>query len=202
MADSGVYRGTVVRVADGQVFVEVALLGVGKALGPCMCVGAFSVGDSVIVAVLGGNINDVAILNVMGVEPPTQGLIAFISATAAAPYVTALVDTFELVDSTHLTVTFTAPASGKVLVRISCSVVVSFGTGTLGIYDGIGIIAEYPLMNPLGYVTGNVSFPLLITGLTPNTSYTYKLVFKGEADPGNMSIDATVTPAVMEVWGA
>lgn len=200
MVDSGVYRGIVVKVNDGQVFVEVAALGVGRSLGPCMCVGDYSVGDNVVVAILGGNMSDVAILTLL--KRPSPALITYAKATAAVEYTTTLIDVYELVDASHLTVTFDAPSSGKVLVRISCIVVLPYGTAGIGIHNGSSVIADYPITTAGGSILGPVSIPLVITGLTAGATYTYKLAFKGAPDQGSMTIDATDAPAVMEVWEA
>lgn len=110
-------------------------------------------------------------------------------------------------DATNLAVTFTAPSSGKVLVRLSSragmSVTTSFGGW--GLREGSTVVADQQVM-----FTGNTqryAATFYVTGLTPGNSYTYKWAFVS----GHTTATHTITmgggltaagQALMEVWEA
>ncbi len=113
---------------------------------------------------------------------------------------TTLVD----LDAANLIVSFTAPPSGAVLVRLS-------GTGWMsstsfnqrwGIRDASAIIA-----GPANVINANsVSYasPVFrVTGLVPGTTYTYRWAWATEGGTAHFRYGApTYGPAVMEVWDA
>jgi hypothetical protein len=117
--------------------------------------------------------------------------------------------TFVDADATNLAVTFIAPASGNVLVRLSgMADIGSDGTFALwNLRDTGGDIAA-----TAGGVTRlaqshYASRPITITGLTPGTSYTYKWGFatSNVSHASRILIDdgtGVAPPAVMEVWSA
>lgn len=120
-------------------------------------------------------------------------------------------------DTTNLRLTFTAPASGKVLVRIQCAV---HGATTspsilLGVLDGStvkGRIApagriESPLAT--AFVLREVVFP--VTGLTPAASYTWDAAYGVETEvastavkyggPNNTTANDAFGAIIFEIWG-
>ncbi len=127
-------------------------------------------------------------------------------------------NTFQDVDAANLVVTFTAPPSGAVLVRLT-------GLGTRvdttatkiywGLRDGSGYVAGTggKVVDSTG-VMFSISQAFTVTGLTPGTSYTWKWAHRPResgatakarlavgGDPSSTGTDAN-GPAVMEVWAA
>jgi hypothetical protein len=118
------------------------------------------------------------------------------------------------IDTTNLTISFTAPASGAVLVRL-------FGhlkSGTAG-QTANWSVAAHSTTTPLGHVAlpvvGAASTPgaavaeFLITGLTPSNAYQYDWIHaNGSAGATFTALGATAAgtttggPAIMEVWSA
>jgi hypothetical protein len=122
-------------------------------------------------------------------------------------------------DATNLTISFTAPASGDVLVRLSACA----NQGDLP-RSGYFCLLDHTTGAQVGdsqYVVGPntstftlaVSVPFLVTGLAPGTAYQYDwgffesstaingifvLVQGAQGVPGNLYS----SPAVMEVWSA
>lgn len=115
---------------------------------------------------------------------------------------TTLVD----VDATNLAVTFTAPASGNVLVRVEAAIVAN-NWGVFGVREGTSILAEGRVQgNSAG--SGSAVRSFLITGVSAG-SHTYKFGFSAGASGGTMNIYAnaqttsgSVGPASIEVWAA
>jgi len=115
-------------------------------------------------------------------------------------------------DATNLAVTFTAPASGNVLVRLTAQSIPDTGANHQGAQHQWGLRESTTTIAGPHTVsrdtTGNgyafaqaasVAFP--ITGLTPGNSYTYKWAHLVTAS-GTANIGASPPngPAVMEVW--
>jgi hypothetical protein len=122
-------------------------------------------------------------------------------------------------DATNLTISFTAPASGDVLVRLSACA----NQGD-SLRSGYFCLLDHTTGAQVGdsqYVVGPntdtftlaVSVPFLVTGLAPGTAYQYDwgffessaatngifvLVQGAQGVPGNLYS----SPAVMEVWSA
>ncbi len=114
------------------------------------------------------------------------------------------------VDATNALVTFTAPASGNVLVRVTCAVQFSnaAGLGQLGLRESTTNITG-PNNVMLGG-TGQGQIVLVspvwkITGLTPASSHTYKLAFS-RTSAGTFSVNQVGSsgawPVTFEVWSA
>jgi hypothetical protein len=115
--------------------------------------------------------------------------------------------TFADVDATNLVVTFTAPASGSVIVVLTAAahtnttVLLGWGLRSSGA-DVTDSKAN------VGYSSGDVqpriSSRVLITGLTVSTSYTYTWSHARTAGTGTCSTEygGATGPAVMEVWSA
>lgn len=114
------------------------------------------------------------------------------------------------VDATNLAITFTAPASGDVLVVLSAFADVS-GTGwdfyQWGLREGTTKVAEGTVMR--ANTQAALSRRFLITGLTAGNSYTYKWAYALLTNPSAASARIIVGqasqpfgPAIMEVHAA
>lgn len=139
-----------------------------------------------------------------------SGLLAY---TAYNPNPTANISTtsstFADVDATNLNVTFTVPASGNVLIRLT-AVGVTNSAAALYVWNlrttgGSNVTGSY-----CG-VTSNtnqlhVSVAIVLTGLTPGASITYRWGHAVTSNSGFIRYgdDGTLInrygPAVMEVW--
>ncbi len=119
---------------------------------------------------------------------------------------TTLVD----VDATNLAVTFTAPASGKVIVRLQAGCYNTGNYGQFGVREGTTNIAVGRVnANNAAGPTAVRSF--LITGISAG-SHTYKFAFSAGGSGGTMNLyyqtddpavaSASIGPASIEVWAA
>lgn len=86
-------------------------------------------------------------------------------------------------DTTNLRLTFTAPSTGKVLVRLRCagSGATTYSVVHLGVLDGAtvkGRVPAFAFMNA-GTTVGLVAFhgEFVVSGLTPSNSYTWDAAF-------------------------
>jgi hypothetical protein len=116
-------------------------------------------------------------------------------------------------DAAALVVTFTTPASGKVLVRLSGVVQVdSTGSAHVGQTQYWGLAEGATPVTGAGVrvcqsIVGSnaaqdyrsASVPFVITGLTPGDAHSYKWTFKTSNSWTQIAISAD-EPAVMEVW--
>jgi hypothetical protein len=92
-------------------------------------------------------------------------------------------------DTTNLRITFTAPASGNVLVRLRCTCIRSTTIPVilLGVLDGSTVKGR---QSPIGAAAGtnlattqsNQEASFVVTGLTPSSSYTWDAAY-GVEDP-------------------
>lgn len=106
------------------------------------------------------------------------------------------------VDSTNLAVTFTVPASGKVLVRLSAPAKPGSGTSYVwGLREGSTSLGENLVNYGSGGVVISASVPLYITGLTPGATKTYKWAHRISFGSSSCGINAQST-ATMEVLAA
>lgn len=105
------------------------------------------------------------------------------------------------VDAVNLAVTFTAPASGRVIVRLSAVSQGPSSGGLWGVRNGTTDVIWG--MASAGAVVSPISRMFLISGLTAGNSYTYKWGFAA-AETGTLGLLCTGSkgPAVMEVWSA
>lgn len=136
------------------------------------------------------------------------GLIGLTSYNPGAATVVARNSTtFADVDATNLVVAFTAPPSGKVLVRLSGSVNTDIGGAAQAqwnLRDSVGDIANtkvYASGNSQGYL--GVTRSIVATGLTPGTAYSWKWGHAVEVTGGagvRTGFGGSHGPAVMEVW--
>lgn len=109
------------------------------------------------------------------------------------------------VDATNLAVTFTAPASGKVLVRLTA--VCQNNDGSLIAYAALreGSTNIGSQLYLLGFTSAAVvpmSVPFLVTGLTPGNSYTYKWAWRVTAGTTYMFTGPGYGACTMEVIAA
>jgi hypothetical protein len=122
------------------------------------------------------------------------------------------------VDATNLSVLFTAPASGRVLVRLNAWTAVQLNYPLIfGVLDHTTgrLLGDPGLVNG-GSATGNayVSFAVLITGLIPSCPYHFDWGYAVQGTDGSETGIIEVglnsgppiwcygAPAVMEVWSA
>jgi hypothetical protein len=135
------------------------------------------------------------------------GLLTYISWVQAANYTYASV-TFADIDAAHLIVTFTAPASGKVIVRL----IAVTGPGASGaavlwdLRDSGGDVANSKVFVCSGTgANANYAVDIPMAGLTPGTSYTWKWGWAaGSANTitmyGTTATGAANSAFIMEVW--
>lgn len=118
--------------------------------------------------------------------------------------------TFADMDATNLVVTFTAPASGTVLVSLTAWAQVANSGAVLswnlrsGSSDVTGTASAVSYAAGSGDIEERNNHRFVITGLTPGTSYTYKWGFARTLGTGNVYTKAggAEGQAVMEVWDA
>lgn len=108
----------------------------------------------------------------------SSGLLAVTSYRPSAGQVTTTSTSFVDVDATNLVITFTAPASGAVLVTLNA---LGRGTGGDDLYwnlrDGSGDISGTDMLAITGSTRMRFSGLCRVTGLTPGNSYTWKWGF-------------------------
>ena len=136
--------------------------------------------------------------------------VAVTKNTTAAQAMTAL-------DTTALRLTFNAPSSGRVQVRICCTVhgAVTFPSILLGVMEGATVRGR---VSPIGalkntavataHVTQEAVF--LVTGLTPGTDYTFDAAYGVETGvaatgikyggPNNTVANDAFGGLVFEIW--
>lgn len=114
--------------------------------------------------------------------------------------------TFTDVDATNAAVTFTAPASGKVIIRVN-----AFGNnggngGQLvwGLREATTNLAgtSVSMTGTSGAITVRGAFAVEITGLTGGTAHTYKLAQRQAGTAGLNAQTGNSEPFLMEVWAA
>lgn len=128
------------------------------------------------------------------------GIIAWARVIVTTPNYTTTSTPFVDVDAANLKVTFSAPPSGKVVVTACFSSMCSSGSPYVNLRDSVGDVANTPrnMVSSSGWQnSGSVSWPL--TGLTPGTSYTYKLGFRGSGATTTIFV-ANVLMPTMVVW--
>ena len=118
------------------------------------------------------------------------------------------------IDTTNMTVSFTAPASGQVLVRLTAFVVTAAGVSSFWALFTHGTTTQ--VGNSMQYASGagnvTVTTACLVTGLTPGTTYQWDWAWGVQSGTATIEIQATTgvpasfalqgAPAVMEVWAA
>jgi hypothetical protein len=145
---------------------------------------------------------------------PLLAISQYAPGTAA---VYSLTTTFAALDTTNITVSFIAPASGNVLLRMSIAVDkggasagATLGVVTHGTSTQVGVQAGVLDGSATGSTTATyVSVPQKITGLTPGNTYQWDMaavvnvtgpvMIAGNPTTGGSRVGG---PAVMEVWAA
>lgn len=142
---------------------------------------------------------------VAGASAAPLGIVAYSpgSATTVATTSATMAD----LDATNLAVTFTVPASGKVLVTLNGWVSASGGTTTYnwGIRESTTTITETGVIYNGGAQQVRVTALLYVTGLTPAASLTWKWAHRlsfGAASSATTWGGATANAAVMVVTAA
>lgn len=115
--------------------------------------------------------------------------------------------TFADVDATNMAVTFTAPASGNVIVRLTACATIVSGTNNF-LYWGLreattnlaggGTVVRQPAALQV------CSMAIYLTGVSAG-SHTYKWSFAASANTGRIGVGVGAsdnTSAIMEVWAA
>lgn len=113
--------------------------------------------------------------------------------------------TWEDVDATNMAVTFTVPASGNVLIRLTgVAIVTSAGNLEWAIREGTTVIKNLVVCNLTSIGTGQqplaVSHAFYLTGLSG--SKTYKWSQRAGNTLAGLSYGPTWGDASMEVWAA
>lgn len=123
------------------------------------------------------------------------------------------------VDTTNLRIVFTVPASGKVLVRLVCTVhgATTFPSILLGVMDGSAVIGR---LAPIGGLKNTAVATALVTheatfvvsGLTPAASKTWDAAYGVETPiastgikyggPDNATTNNAFGAFVFEIWEA
>jgi hypothetical protein len=123
------------------------------------------------------------------------------------------------IDTTNLRLTFSAPASGRVLVRLQGTVhgATTFPQILLGVLEGSTVKGR---VSPAGLVNGNLAATtfltveglFVVTGLTAGTSYTWDAAYGVETvvastglkygGPNNTSANDAFGGFAFEVWAA
>lgn len=139
------------------------------------------------------------------------GLKAYNPATLATYTTTS--STYGDVDAANLAVTFTAPASGNVLVRLTVGLVKASDTSSVVVWalrSGTTTVPGTPTQVVNASNAGGMratSAAMYVTGLTPGTSYTYKWAWRRQTGTGTLTMFAggatdETGSAVMEVIAA
>ena len=119
------------------------------------------------------------------------------------------------VDTTNLTISFKAPASGKVLVKLSTLAYVTLaeGTGYWALFDHTAH-TQVGNTQPVGQAGAGAtddyavsSVPFLITGLTAGDTYQYdwasaQVIMNAQGYQGIAPTNSYDAPMTMEVWAA
>lgn len=147
-------------------------------------------------------------------SPPfeqTAGLLASVQyapSVYGAPQTTS--ETPAAVDTTNLTISFTAPLSGNVLVRVTGAMYIDNATSFLCMFTHDTATQVTDSMF-LGSATGQTAFcaSAVVTGLTAGTSYQWDLgfmcngtVFVLLIQGGTGVTGGPGGPLVMEIWAA
>lgn len=114
-------------------------------------------------------------------EPPPGSLIALTAFGTSGSYTTTT--TLADMDATNLLVTFTVPASGNVLIRLTCQAFNTTTTSVLvwGLRESTTTIQAHQIASSEGLAANKVdtfSRTFYVSGLTPGDSKTYKWAAK------------------------
>jgi hypothetical protein len=129
------------------------------------------------------------------------GLLAYLQYTGTLTPSTSS-GTLGDVDATNLKVTFTAPASGNVLVRMQAFAQMS-GSGyqVWGLRESTTNLTPTAVAGLSGSSGMQAHVDLIITGITAG-SHTYKWAWRAQTSTAQLFIDSVDGPGLMEVWAA
>ncbi len=142
--------------------------------------------------------------------PGLLGAILYDPGTAATKATSALLAMTAL-DTTNLRITFTAPASGKVLVRMGCPThgATTFAQILFGVLDGATVKGR---VQPLGglkttaVATAQLALEgqFIVTGLTPSSSYTWDAAYAVQTAVAatNLKYGGPNDTTTNNAWGA
>lgn len=125
-------------------------------------------------------------------------VLAALSATSSS--------SFADVDATNLAITFTAPASGRVLVVLSASQ--QGGTAGTQVYWNLRTTAPADVADSdmsMNYGNNHIrrnTYRKRFTGLTPSSSYTWRWGHRGAGGTTYIYAGGDHGAAVMEIWSA
>ncbi len=191
---------------DADVLVWLGADGQQGAAGPTGATGA--------TGAAGGTDNTLLYMNNEAAAPGPQAVGALLAQTVFAfgadnNHNTTSSTTFVDVDATNLTVTFVAPPSGQVLVKLSalCNFnnTGTAGTGYWGLRSGGSDVANstiYMADSTTGDTARRCNGEVGIGGLTPGTTYTWKWACRKAAGTATIKVYSgpTFGNAIMEVW--
>lgn len=110
---------------------------------------------------------------------------------------------FADIDATNLVVTFTAPASGNVLVRLCGRAAMDVSALSYwNLRNASGDIAATSGLVTSGTTVSTQSWATVVTGLTPSTSYTWKWGAKVASSQLSHYHGPNWGKLVMEIWSA
>lgn len=160
---------------------------------------------------LDGGIGPAGVAGATGLTGATS-LLAITSYNPAITDVSIGTNALADVDATNLKVTFVAPPSGSVLIRLNATGYLDAVTAEMrwGLREGSTTVAGPATVLSGGYGAGggndwtSITRAFYVTGLTPGQSYTYKWGWLDStgASAVHLRYGGVYGPAVMEVWSA
>jgi hypothetical protein len=144
---------------------------------------------------------DGAVWKPQTVSNPTSAPLAVVNHRPSAATLSTTSSSLVDVDATNLAVTFTAPASGKVIVRLQAYVYMAAAANMFwNLREGssdVGVSARVQSATAAIRVTAD----LVVSGLTPGASKTYKWAWRVDGSTGNLFVGPD-SPGIMEVIAA
>lgn len=153
-----------------------------------------------------GGPGQVPMWNGSGYEHGKPGLMAYKSYHPASPTTKPTTSTsLDDLDSSNLVVSFDAPASGAVLVRLSALVGTTTGAKLYwGLREGSGTVADTVGQISAGFPGDwhRCSYVILVDGLTPGVTYEWKWGAYHVTSVVTHGVGGAEGPMVMEVFAA
>jgi hypothetical protein len=138
-------------------------------------------------------------------QPATAELLASTAYRPAADGDIIATTSTAFVDASaaNLAVTFTVPASGRVLVRLTGMWTMSAGSNSFwALREGAADVAATSAFIANSTAVLRLSAPITVAGLAPGASLTYKWAVRVAASTGSLKGGPTFGDATMEVWAA
>ena len=147
-------------------------------------------GDATLLRPSDWNANHIGgLLAVVGYRPGSDSTIGSTSS-----------NTLGDIDATNAIITFTAPTSGKVLVRLSCTLEGGGSLSRLGLRESTTTIEESIAFSSTDS-DSNRSVPFYLTGISGG-SHTYKAAFRTNSSTLSVIGGPSFGSLVLEVWDA